>query len=135
MIKTILIGHLGRDAVVNDVSGYKVINFSVAHSEKYTDRNNVQQNKTLWVECSWWTEKHNIVPYLKKGTQVFVEGRPDVRLFEYPNGGTGVSMTMRVQSVQLLGNKQQEIPPHLTQEPDKHINPDSITEPVDDLPF
>ena len=57
MIKLQAIGHLGKDATTNAVNGKNVINFSVAHTEKYKDQQGNQKEKTVWVECSYWTEK------------------------------------------------------------------------------
>ena len=71
MLKLQTIGHLGKDCTTNVVNGKNVINFSVAHSEKYKDSAGVQKEKTLWVECAYWTERAAIAPYLKKGQQVY----------------------------------------------------------------
>jgi len=106
MIKLIAIGHLGKDATANTVNSKNVINFSVAHTEKYKDAQGVQQTKTTWLECSWWTDKTAIVPYLKKGTQVYVEGQPEAQSYQTNDGRTGVKLALRVSSVQLLGSKE-----------------------------
>ncbi len=105
MIKLQVIGHLGKDCLTNTVNGKNVINFSVAHSERYRDAQGNQKEKTTWVECAYWTDRTAVAPYLKKGTQVFVEGTPEARSYPKSDGTTGVSLTMRVSSVQLLGGK------------------------------
>lgn len=102
MIKLQVIGHLGKDALVNLANGKSVINFSVAHTEKYKNAQGQPQEKTTWVECAYWTDRTAIAPYLKKGTQVYVEGQPEVRVWE-ANGKNGASLSVRVLSVQLLG--------------------------------
>lgn len=66
MIKLQIIGHLGKDCVVNNVSGKNVINFNVAHAEKYKDAQGAQKDKTIWVECAYWTERIGIAPFFKK---------------------------------------------------------------------
>lgn len=108
MIKLNVIGNLGKDAVLNTVSGKNVINFSIAHTEKFKDAQGNQKDKTIWVDCSYWTERTGIAPYLKKGTQVFVEGQPDVRSYTDKEGKQGATLTLRVSMVQLLGSKPQE---------------------------
>lgn len=105
MIKMQVIGNLGRDAVVNNVGGKSVINFAVAHTEKYKNAQGVQQDKTIWVDCAYWTDKTAIGPYLKKGTQVHAEGQPDLRSYTTKEGTPGTALTLRVLSVQLLGGK------------------------------
>lgn len=105
MIKIQVIGRLGKDCVVNNVNGKSVINFTVAHSEKYKDSGGNNQEKTTWVDCAYWTDRTAVAPYLTKGIQVFVEGSPEVRSFQRNDGTAGASLSMRVRDVQLLGGK------------------------------
>jgi single-strand DNA-binding protein len=105
MIKLTVIGNLGKDAVVNNVNGKSVINFSVAHTEKIKDAQGNVKDKTIWVECAYWTDRTAIAPYLRKGTQVYAEGSPDLRNYTTQDGRTGTSLTLRIQQVQLLGGK------------------------------
>lgn len=109
MIKLQAVGHIGKDATVNQVNGKNVINFNVAHSEKYT-QNGEKKEKTTWVNCSYWTDRTAIAPYLKKGTLVYIEGAPEIRTWE-SNGKSGASLECRVISVQLLGGGQQQPTP------------------------
>lgn len=103
MVKLQIIGNLGKDCTTNMVSGRNVINFSVAHTERYKDSSGMQKERTLWVDCAYWTDKTGIVPYLRKGQTVYVEGTPDVRSYTRNDGSAGASLTLRVQSVQLVG--------------------------------
>jgi len=103
MVKMQVIGNLGKDSIVNNVNGRSVINFSVAHTEKIKDQQGNMKDKTLWVECAYWTDRTAVAPYLKKGTQVYVEGIPDIRTYTTNDGRSGASLVLRVQSVQLLG--------------------------------
>ena len=108
MIKLLAIGNLGKDAVLNNVNGKNVINFTVAHTERYKDAQGNQKDKTTWVDCAYWTDRTGIAPYLKKGTQVYVEGTPDVRTYTTQDGRNGATLSVRVASVQLLGAKPSE---------------------------
>lgn len=108
MIKLMVVGHLGKDCITNTVSGKTVINFSVAHTEKFKDAQGNLKEKTTWVECAYWTDRTAVAPYLKKGTLVFAEGSPEVRSYPKNDGSTGVSLTMRVSNVQLLGGGNRE---------------------------
>src|SRR5688500_14096031 len=105
MIKMQVIGRLGKDCIVNTVNGKNVINFTVAHCEKYKDSQGNQQEKTTWVEAAYWTDRTAIAPYLTKGTQVYVEGSPEVRSFQRNDGTAGASLSLRVRDIQLLGRK------------------------------
>lgn len=125
MIKLHAIGHLGKDAVKNDVNGKTVINFSVAHTEKYKDHQGNQKEKTTWVECARWTDHTGILPYLVKGSLVYVEGVPDIRTYETNAGKMGASITLRVINIQLLGGKAEK----------NEAITDAIVVPIEDLPF
>lgn len=87
--KVILVGNLGKDPEVRHLeSGVPVASFSVATSETYKDRN-TGERKTM-------TEWHNVVlwrglaevaeKYLKKGDQVYIEGKLRTRQWESDNG-------------------------------------------------
>jgi single-strand DNA-binding protein len=105
MLKLLVIGNLGKDATITNVNGKNVVHFSVAHTEKYKDVQGVLIEKTTWVECSYWTERA-IAPYLKKGTQVYAEGTPDVISYTTQDGRVGATLRLRVASVQLLATKE-----------------------------
>jgi single-strand DNA-binding protein len=147
MIKLQVIGNLGKDCVTNMVNGKNVINFNVAHTEKFRDAQGNQKDKTIWVECAYWTDRTGIAPYLKKGTQVYAEGTPEVRTYPKNDGTTGVSLTLRVQNVQLLGSRGAEgggggysggaSEGYSSSQAGATRVPSAgdITEPIDDLPF
>lgn len=144
MIKMQVIGRLGKDCVVNTVNGKNVINFTVAHSEKYKDSQGALQEKTIWVDCAYWTDRTAVAPYLQKGTQVFVEGQPEARSFQRNDGTPGSSLSLRVREVQLLGTKNDNAGGGSSYQPNNASSalssnnvpsPNEITEPVDDLPF
>jgi len=151
MIKLQVIGNLGKDAVVNNVNGKTVINFTVAHTERFRDAQGNQKDRTTWVDCAYWTDRTGIAPYLKKGTQVYVEGTPDIRTYTTQDGRNGASITLRIQNVQLLGarsegnggenssynnNGYQSTGNHYAQQPVSTVAaPSEVTEPLDDLPF
>jgi single-strand DNA-binding protein len=143
MIKLQVIGNLGKDCITNTVNGKNVINFNVAHTEKFTSQG-TQKDKTIWVECAYWTDKTGIAPYLKKGTQVYVEGSPEVRTYPKNDGTTGVSLSLRVQTVQLLGSRGDSGGGSESNYGSGSYGSSSgsnvqagseISEPVDDLPF
>lgn len=145
MLKMQIIGNLGKDCEAREVSGKQVINFSVAHTEKYTSQGE-RVEKTTWVECAYWSDSR-VKDYLKKGTTVYAEGTPEVRTFEKKDGTQGVSLTMRVFSVQLVGGKsegdsspaapaQQSAPaPTKKAAPKKQAAPVDSDDDPDSLPF
>jgi single-strand DNA-binding protein len=145
MIKLLVIGNLGKDCITNSVNGKSVINFNVAHTEKFKDAQGNQKEKTTWVECAFWTERTAIAPYLRKGTQVYVEGTPDIRSYNKNDGTPGVSLTLRVLNVQLLGSRSEGGNGPVSNDNGYSAprasttasvpSASDITEPIDDLPF
>ncbi|MDR0793248.1 MAG: single-stranded DNA-binding protein [Chitinophagaceae bacterium] len=146
MIKLQLIGNLGKDCVVNTVNGRNVINFSIAHTERFKDNTGAQKERTIWVDCAYWTDRTAIAPYLKKGQQVYAEGAPDIRTYQTNDGRQGASLTLRVQNVQLLGAKASNEGGGGEQQPSSNagFSPaqegggstvSDISQPADDLPF
>jgi single-strand DNA-binding protein len=134
LIKLTVIGNLGRDAIVRDVQGKSVISFSVAHTEKFKDNMGVQKDKTTWIECNYWSERTNLVPYLKKGNQIYVEGQPNIDVYENKDGQKVASIKLRVTLIQLLNNKSSENHPNSGNSATNAQN-QSINNGDDDLPF
>jgi single-strand DNA-binding protein len=136
MIKLQVIGNLGKDAVLNNVNGKSVINFTVAHTERFKDAQGVQKDKTTWVDCAYWTDRTGIAPYLKKGTSVYVEGTPDVRTYTTADGRNGATLSLRTLSIQLLGGKPNEGgSPQQENSPASSMVHSGPSDPLDDLPF
>jgi single-strand DNA-binding protein len=105
MIKLQVIGNLGKDCIVKEVNGKNVINFSVAHTERYRDAQGNQKDRTTWVECAYWTDRTAIAPYLTKGQMVYAEGSPEADGYLNKDNQVSATLRMRVQNIQLLGNK------------------------------
>ena len=143
MIKMQIIGNLGKDCVVNTVNGKNVINFSLAHTEKFKDSQGNMQERTTWVDCAYWTDRTAVAQYLTKGKQVYAEGTPELKTFQRNDGTPGTSLSLRVREVQLLGGKgdssgsgfQPNTSAASSTSNSNIPSPSDITEPVDDLPF
>jgi single-strand DNA-binding protein len=103
MIKLQIIGNLGKDCIVKEVNGKNVINFSVAHSEKFRDAQGTEKERTTWVECAYWTDRTAVAQYLTKGRTVYAEGTPEADPYMNKEGVASATLRMRVQNVQLLG--------------------------------
>ena len=103
MIKLQVIGNLGKDCTVKEVNGKNVINFSVAHTERYKDNQGTQKERTTWVECAYWTDKTAVAQYLTKGKTIYAEGSPEADAYMNKDNQAAATLRMRVQSVQLLG--------------------------------
>jgi single-strand DNA-binding protein len=106
--KAILIGNLGRDPEVRYLpSGQPVANFSVATSESYNDRSGNRQERTDWHNIVVYGKQAELCgQYLKKGRQVFIEGRISYRQYDAKDGSGKRYVTEIVaQRVQFLGGR------------------------------
>ena len=101
--KVILIGNAGRDAELRATSsGKTVANFSLAINE--LRNGNGDRQKVEWVHCVAWNKQAEIAGKLiRKGKQVFVEGRLQTRQFEDREGTARTVTEVVVTSLRVLG--------------------------------
>ena len=136
MIKMQVIGVIGQDATINNVNSKTVVNFSVAHSEKYKDQNGQVVNKTVWVNVSYWVDRTTIAQYLKKSTNVYLEGVPSVDVYKNKDGQTVPQLKLRATMVQLLGGNKQDNPqPQVAAQPTSGLTPSQEEFLSDEVPF
>jgi single-strand DNA-binding protein len=139
MIKLQIVGHLGKDCIVKEVNGKNVINFSVAHSEKFKDSTGTPRERTTWVECAYWTDRTAIAPYLLKGQLVYAEGSPEADGYLNKENQPSATLRMRVRDIQLLGGKTDGASPvsnPVSSSASVVSKPAApVQEPADDLPF
>src|ERR1700739_1036979 len=106
MIKLQIVGNLGKDCIVKEVNGKNVINFSVAHTERFKDSTGNLKERTTWVECAYWTDRTAVAQYLKKGKMVYAEGSPEADAYMNKENQAAATLRMRVHSLQLLGGNE-----------------------------
>lgn len=106
--KAILIGNLGRDPEVRYLpSGNPVASFSIATTENYNDRSGARQERTEWHNIVVWGKQAELCgQYLKKGRQVYIEGRITNRSYEAKDGsGKRYRSEIVAQRIQFLGGR------------------------------
>ena len=143
MIKLQIIGNLGKDCIVKEINGKHVINFSVAHTERFKDAQGNQKERTTWVECAYWSDRTAIAPYLVKGTSVYAEGSPEADPYTNKEGQAAATLRMRVQNIQLLGGNKDSQGSNsgnvtntgMGTSPVVKTQTAQTSAPVDDLPF
>ena len=87
--KVILLGRLGRDPEVrNFQNGGKVVNLRLATSERFKDREGAQQERTEWHSVAIFNERLGEVAekYLRKGSEVYIEGQIETRKYQDKSG-------------------------------------------------
>ncbi|MEW6405104.1 MAG: single-stranded DNA-binding protein [Chloroflexota bacterium] len=134
-----IIGNLGRDPEMRYTpSGQAVTNFSVASNRKYTTSDGQQVDETTWFKISAWGRMAEVCnQYLKKGRQVFVEGRlnPDPqtggpRIWSGDDGQPRASYEVTALDVKFLGGRGGD-----AVQPVNAIAEVSGDVPEDDIPF
>lgn len=126
--KVILIGRLGQEPTIRYMpNGEAVCNFSVATSEKYTDKNGQRQEATEWHNVTMYRKLAEIAgQYLKQGSQVYIEGKIKSRKYTDKNGVERTAYDIIANEMKMLGGNSQA--PH---EQPKY--PQGNAKPVDDI--
>ena len=105
--KVILIGNLGRDPEVRYMpSGDAVANISIATTETWKDKTGEKQEKTEWHRVAMFGKTAEIAgEYLKKGSQVYIEGRLETRKWTDKEGHERYTTEIRADRMQMLGSR------------------------------
>lgn len=106
--KVILVGNLGADPEMNSANnGTQVANLSLATSEQWTDKSGERQERTEWHRLVLWDKLADVAArFLKKGSQIYVEGKLQTRSWEDPNGQKKWTTEIRVFQLQMLGRRE-----------------------------
>lgn len=128
--KVILLGNLGKDPEVRVFeSGTKKASFSMATAESFTDKNGEKKERTEWHNVIFWGKIAEVIEkYLKKGSQVYIEGRIAQRSYDDKDGVKRYITEIEGVSLVILNSKQAEEKPAAAQ-------PSTATDEGDDLPF
>ncbi len=133
--KVILVGNLGKDPEVRYLEGgTAVANFSLATTESYKDKQGNRIEQTEWHNIVVWRGLAEVAEkYLKKGSQVYVEGKLRTRSYDDKDGVKRYSTEIVADNMTMLGGKRDETPspaPISNTAPPKTSNDD-----LGDLPF
>jgi single-strand DNA-binding protein len=106
--KVIIVGNLGRDPETRYMpEGGAITNISVATTDKWKDKNGEMQEKTEWHRVAFFGKLAEIAgEYLKKGSQVYVEGRLQTRKWQDKDGNDKYTTEIVAQQMQMLGSRQ-----------------------------
>jgi single-strand DNA-binding protein len=108
--KVIVIGNLGADPVIRTLpnSGQSVANFSLATTERFTDRTGGKQQRTEWLRVvAFGRLAETCEQFLSKGRQVYIEGRLTTRQYEAKNGsGKRYWTEIVAREIRFLGKRQ-----------------------------
>lgn len=150
--KVILVGNIGQDPDIRMFpNGGQSTSISLATSESWKDKQTGQpQERTEWHRVVFFNRLSEIAgEYLKKGMQVYVEGRLQTRKWQDQNGQDRYTTEIVANEMQMLGgrtNGQPSAPSHNTQSASPSNNPSpplpqtpasffSGNDETDDIPF
>ena len=105
--KVILVGNLGRDPEMRYLpSGEAVVNLSVATTDKFKDKSGAMQEATEWHRVSFFGRTAEVCgQYLKKGSQVYIEGSIRTRKYTDKDGVEKYATEIRGDRMQMLGGR------------------------------
>jgi len=133
-----LIGRIGKDSELKTTtSGKEYIKFTLATSEKWTDKNGKSQEKTTWHNCVKWGKVAKLNQHLKKGILIYAQGSQSHDQYE-KDGEKKYYSFVNIRIIDFLESKKQN---HNTQQPQQNNKPEppqvntSDQEGADDLPF
>jgi single-strand DNA-binding protein len=103
--KVILVGRVGKDPETRVVGDTNVANFSMATSEKFTDKSGNKQENTEWHNIVFWGKQAELVgQYVRKGSMLYVEGSIKTETYE-KDGQTKYVTKITGRQMQFLDSK------------------------------
>lgn len=148
--KVMLIGNVGKDPEVRYLDGAsgKVASFTLATTEKYKSRTGENKETTEWHNIVAWRGLADLTEqYVRKGTQLYIEGRIRTRSWDDQTGNKRYTTEIMADNMQLLGRKADNpgsqgpyVPPQQNQQPVYQAPQapqvqQNAAEEDDDLPF
>lgn len=106
--KVILVGNLGRDPEIRYLpSGDAVANFSIATTDKWKDKTSGEMKEaTEWHRISMFGRNAEVAgEYLKKGSQVYIEGKLQTRKWTDKEGHERTTTEVKADTMQMLGGR------------------------------
>ena len=105
--KVILVGNLGRDPEVRYLpDGAAIANISVATTDVWKDKGGEKQERTEWHRVAFFGKLAEIAgEYLKKGSQIYVEGRLQTRKWQDKEGHEKYTTEIVAERMQMLGSR------------------------------
>lgn len=109
--KVMLIGNVGKDPEVRHLeSGAVTASFTLATTERYKDKNGETKEQTEWHNIVCWRGTAEVVEkYVRKGTQLYIEGRIRTRSYTDRDGNTRYITEINADNLQMLGRKENNV--------------------------
>jgi single-strand DNA-binding protein len=121
-----VMGHIGRNPELREVGNTQVASFSLAVTDKWTDKNTgVKMERSNWYNCAVWGKQADVIMrYVSKGDAIFCEGTVEARAYMGQDGEPRASLDLKVFSFQFLGGNSGQ-----------SQTDDNASRDLDDVPF
>jgi single-strand DNA-binding protein len=106
MENLIITGNVGQDATIKNANGKEFASFTVAVNNSYKKEDGTKVETTNWYNVS--TKQTTVAPFLKKGTIVYVSGKPKYSIYQDKNGDKKISLDLNAREIELMGAKKEE---------------------------
>jgi single-strand DNA-binding protein len=105
--KIIIVGNLGKDPELRYTpQGVAVCDFSMATNERKRDKSGEFQEVATWFRVTLWrNQAENAAKYLKKGSQVFIEGRLSLEEWTDRDGNTRQTLSVQASDMHFIGSR------------------------------
>ncbi len=136
--KVILVGNLGKDPEVRTLeNGTKVANFTMATSETYKTKDGQKVTQTEWHNIVLWRGLAEIAErYMKKGNQVYIEGKIKTRSWDDKDGNKRYTTEIVGDNLTMLGSRRDADGADASSASVQDKPPDNnVGDEKDDLPF
>jgi len=139
--KVILVGHVGNDPEIKHLDkDVAVARFSLATTENYTSKTGEKISNTEWHRIVAWRGLVDVAEkYIKKGSQLYIEGRLRTRSWDDKDGAKHYTTEISADTIQLLGKREGQTDTNGQAAPKEQLQavgePDFNQPEEDDLPF
>ncbi len=136
--KVILVGNLGKDPETRYMSnGEAVTNITLATTETWKDKSSGEKNeKTEWHRITMYRKLAEIAgEYLKKGRQVYIEGRLETRKWQDKSGQDRYTTEIIANDMKMLGNRQESKPDQENKPQKSQASGSGFDDMDDSIPF
>lgn len=102
MLQVFVNGYLGNDATMQNKNENSQIVFSMAHTDIYKDANGEKKERTMWLNCVYWSNNEKLKALLVKGSLVSVLGTFNVNSYVDGNGNAQHIVYITVSKLDIL---------------------------------
>lgn len=135
--KVIILGNIGSDLNFKDIQSGSVVNFSVATSENWLDKQGNRQEKTEWHKIVAFGKLAEILnQYASKGDKIYIEGKLQTRAWQDSQGVKKYTTEILANEAQIVSNKQEGSADSQAKKPREPIKQErGVIDFDDDVPF